>query len=457
MKKAILFITLYLPLLTYSQVSVYGQVSAGDSVQIKISSVTPIEFPIIEVLFRAENLKKYPYWGLKKTDIKVLEKNIDCEILSLRHFSEQEPINISIVIDHSGSMLGSFIDYLTYYNNDTSKVLEAHENGTLPILESPLGNAVLAVKGFLKNFKNEKDKIGLYTFNDNVDVQIKPTYDITDLNKSLDTLTPNGSTAFFDAVYMATEGLIGLEGINVVIALTDGQDNSSKRHSNEVITLAKENNIPIYCIGLGDAIPDTLQILADSTNGYYAYTNKSSTLDSIYTLLNRKILAYYLMTYTSTNWSSLDTDRELTIEFNQNDIYTLDNTLQFRLPDKVTNYLQEKEQLEFQYLIGGVVGGSILILGLTLFLIYKKRVKKLAIKKLYSNPGNGNCSLEIELGSNNNADIVIIDFLGKEVYRKKFNNGGYVTIDFSHLINGNYILFLQTDKEKSMTKKYIKF
>jgi len=50
MKKALLFITLYLPLLTYSQLSVYGQVSAGDSVQIKISSVTPIEFPIIEVL-----------------------------------------------------------------------------------------------------------------------------------------------------------------------------------------------------------------------------------------------------------------------------------------------------------------------------------------------------------------------------------------------------------------------
>jgi len=457
MKRILFFITTLLPLVTFSQITANGQVSAGDSVQINISSVTPIEFPIIEVLFRAENLKKYPYWGLEKTDIKVLEKNVNCEVISLRHFSEREPINISIVIDHSGSMFGSFIDYLTYYDNDTNKVFEANMNGTLPPLASPLNNAVLAVKGFLENFENGKDKVGLYAFNDKVDVHISPTYDINNLNTSLDSLEPTGSTAFFDAVYMATESLIELKGINVVIALTDGQDNSSKKHSSEVISLAKENDIPIYCIGLGDAMPDTLQILADSTNGYYAYTNKSSALDSIYMLLNRKILAYYLMTYTSPNWSSLDADRELSIQFNQNDIYTVDNTLEFRLPEKVITYLQEKEQIEFQYLIGGIAGGSVLILGLTFFLIYRKREKKLAIKKLYPNPGNGNCSLEIELGSNNDVDLIINDFQGKEVYQEKITNGGYMKINFSHLIKGNYILFLQGENEKSETKKYIKF
>lgn len=445
----------YIPICAFAQTTVTGRVSAGDSVQLSISSVIPGEFPLIEVLFRAENLSGYPYWGLEKSDLRIFENEQLCNIVELRHFSEREPINISIVIDHSGSMSGSFSDYIEYYKQDTIALFNAMMNGTLPALTSPLDNAVTAVKGFLENFDTDKDLIGLYAFNSVVDVQISPTSDLDQIKTNLDSLTPDASTAFFDAVYLATESLLELDGIRVVIALTDGQDNSSKKHSEDVISLARENEIPIYCIGLGDAMPDTLQILADSTDGYYAYTNNSSALDSIYDLLNRKILAYYLLTYESPNWSSLDIDRTLTIEFEQTDVYVRDNALGFKLPDNVINYLKEKEQKEFQYMMAGVVCGSVLIIGLTAFML-RRRNKKMEILKLYPNPGDGNCTLEIELGAHKSANLVVTDSRGVEVYNTLITQNDSVRVDLSGFPSGNYSLFLQADNEKSKGKTYIK-
>lgn len=459
MKKKALVIFLLLPFVVFTQQSVKGKVTAGDSVQLIISSVTPTDFPVIEVLFRAENLKQYPYWGLEKSDLIVAEKDYSCEVLTLTHFSEKEPINISIVVDHSGSMLGSFTDYLAFYDNDTVKLFEAQMAGTLPEITTPLDYAIEAVKKFLKNFKSGKDRVGLFAFDNTVDIQVKPSYDIKSLPAILDTLKPTGSTAFFDAVYLATEGLTELEGINVVIALTDGTDNSSQKQSSDIITLSREKNIPIYCIGLGDAMSDTLQLLADSTNGYYAYTKKSSALDSIYTVLKKKILAYYLMTYQSENWASLDNNRELTISFNQNDIYTVGNRQKFDLPNNVAAYLKEREEKirrEYQYLVGGVIAGSVLFLGLGVFIIRRKKRKKLTLLKLYPNPGNGNCSVDVQLDSNGTADLIVNDFKGSTVFQQTINQSGNHSIDFSHLPPGSYILYLKIGDIQSNVKRYIK-
>lgn len=458
MKLIVLVFALFQSILIFSQTSINGKVLAGDSIQISISSVVPLEFSEIEVLFRAEDLSKYPYWGLEKEDLKVSENDLMCNVISLRHFSESEPINISIVMDHSGSMSYSYQDLLDFYDNDSTKMFDAWLNGSSPDIKSPLDNAATAVKQFLENFENDKDRIGLFAFDDTVGTQIEPTQNLAEITQILDSLKPTGSTAFFDAVYLALKSLTELKGINVVIALTDGQDNASKLYSSDVISLAKENKIPVYCIGLGDAMTDTLQMLADSTGGYYAYTKKSSALDSIYDLMNRKILAYYLMTYDSPNWSSLDIDRALKIEFNQPDIYYQDNYQQFELPDEVIAYLKEKEdqeRREFQYLIGGLAGGTILILGLTAFIVRRRR-KKMQILRLYPNPGDGNVTVQIELGSNESANLIVRRLSGNEVYKQSFSENNSFSIDLTHLSKGNYVFVLETKTEKSQSKKYIK-
>ena len=280
MKVLALFSFILLPVLLFSQVSVNGKISAGDSVDIYISSTAPSDFPKVEVLFRAEDLNKYPYWGLEKEDLKVYENEALCQVISLRHFSESEPINISLVLDHSGSMAHDYNYYLEFFKNDTTKMLQSVFFGEVPDIPSPLENAVSAIKGFLKNFNHSKDRIGLFAFDDTVSVQLKPKNDIAGLEPFMDALEPSGSTAFFDAVYLAIESLADLDGINVVIALTDGHDNASRKYSSDVIALSKERQIPVYCIGLGAAMQDTLEMLADATTGYYAYAKKSSALDS---------------------------------------------------------------------------------------------------------------------------------------------------------------------------------
>lgn len=87
-----------------AQKEVDGSISIGDSINVKVSTVQPIEFPIMEVLFRAEDMKGYPYWGITLENIEIKEDHVFCDVITLEHYSKNEPINIALVVDHSGSM-----------------------------------------------------------------------------------------------------------------------------------------------------------------------------------------------------------------------------------------------------------------------------------------------------------------------------------------------------------------
>lgn len=56
----------------------------------------------------------------------------------------------------------------------------------------------------------------------------------------------------------------------MVIAFTDGEENSSNCSLNDVITLSQQTGIPVYIVGVGgDVNRSSLQSLASSCNGAY--------------------------------------------------------------------------------------------------------------------------------------------------------------------------------------------
>jgi VWFA-related protein len=98
-------------------------------------------------------------------------------------------------------------------------------------------------------------------------------------------LRPEGETALLDATYagIGTLDASRRPGKQVVVAMTDGIDNSSRRRLPEVIDRAKEAKVPVYTLGFGregEVDQRLLKTLAEETGGrYYHARNEKSLLE----------------------------------------------------------------------------------------------------------------------------------------------------------------------------------
>ena len=124
-------------------------------------------------------------------------------------------------------------------------------------------------------------------------------------------------TAVYDALYAAMVDVLKEAGRRAVVAYTDGKDNFSSQDVQDVIDFAKANDIPIYMIGLGDAVDaDILKQIGEESGGQYWAAPTADELASIYLEILKLIRGFYVMAHTSTDpwengtWRLID----LTIE-----------------------------------------------------------------------------------------------------------------------------------------------
>lgn len=147
------------------------------------------------------------------------------------------PLSIAITIDQSGSMIGLGVNPVPSDPND-ERVNQAQafvsRMGALDeasiIRFQGEGNAVFTVQDF--------------------------TSDKTVLNDALDTLreTEGGNTPLYDAMIKSVTDLAAREATRTkaLIVLTDGRDTTSVQTSEQAITAARDANIPVFAIGLGN-------------------------------------------------------------------------------------------------------------------------------------------------------------------------------------------------------------
>ncbi|HEV2732899.1 MAG TPA: VWA domain-containing protein [Terriglobales bacterium] len=165
-----------------------------------------------------------PVLGLEKENFQVYENKRPQTVLS--YSTEDAPVSIGIVLDESGSM-----------QNKLGKAREAINN--------------------LVSTANPDDEFFLITFSD------KPVQ-ILDFDSSAEQIknellytVAKGSTALFDAVYLAIRKM---EKANfsrkAILIVSDGEDNHSHYTENEIRNVAREADILIYGIGIFDAFVD---------------------------------------------------------------------------------------------------------------------------------------------------------------------------------------------------------
>lgn len=391
-------------LLTFGQAEqIQGKLSHTGSGRLSILQIHPDSIPRISILFRAEKADGQPYFGLSKSAMTVEENKQACAVLSLRPLSEGMPITVNMVLDHSASMLTDVNEFFRLGINPY--FLPFDENGQPVFPDSytpPIQHAKRSVSRFIENVDGSKDKIGLVGFSSAVDVRLEPSTNKAQLKETLNNIQADSATAFYDALMVALQNFPSDLSLKVIVALTDGMDNSSVFTYSDVVDLANEKNIPIYIVGLGDVYADSLELLAQATDGQFFYAKSANLLDSTYQLIQNRIKAFYELTYASPNLLDSDSLRHIFIGFLAEDSSMLFDKhllkLNPMLRQRLAQIAEEQERLHHQnsmLTLAGFLSISMLGAGLAFFAFKPRKKKTKSGIQVFPNPADTQANLQL--------------------------------------------------------------
>lgn len=218
--------------------------------------------------------------GLDQNSTKTLDeviaqaknKGVRVHTVGIGEPGRQEPVSSVLVLDRSGSMQSVADDF-----------------DVIPKIEA-LRRAATRFVGFLP-FHAKTTLIPFGTLVQNAGPFGNEKFRLNDQIKRLE---PQGETALFDATYaaVATLDASGLSGRRVVIAMSDGVDNSSRHRVEEVIARAKESKVPLFMLGFGrekEVDQVVMRRMAKETGGEYYHAKNEKDLIQIFENLSIKI------------------------------------------------------------------------------------------------------------------------------------------------------------------------
>jgi Ca-activated chloride channel family protein len=341
----------------------------SDTAQINIIKILPDSFPNLSILFWAQDKWGYPVWGMKKSQVRVLENGSACAVNSLQQITEMKPINLVIIIDHSASMIAEDFSNLT-----TLDLILRSENLKRT---SPLTNAKRALITFLNNFDKPKDLACIIGFSSTVDLITPFSNDKRLLTSQINNLEEEGQTALYDAISIGIDSLSNKDGINVIVALTDGDDNKSTNTAQDIIKKSKEYEVPIYLIGLGAIKKNILESISRSTKGVFYYTKKSTSLVDVYDDVARQIKSIYELRYVSGNNDQTLNKRDIVLEFDIDTLIVKQASINYDLPEEYIQRKIREEEDTRKYLAAAGIGLVVIVLGSVVYL--KIRKNKLSV------------------------------------------------------------------------------
>jgi Ca-activated chloride channel family protein len=222
---------------------------------------------------------------LEQADFAVFEDGVKQPLIEVSR--RRVPLALSLLIDSSASM------------------------------EDKLTMAQAAGSEFIRRL-DPLDRASVIHFDSRVDVLQPFTSDTASLDAALHRIKPNGSTAMFNAVYIALRDLERIKPLKAedisrqaIVLLSDGDDTSSLVPFEDVLDLAKRSHTSIYAIGIrgpevlgitrprdGDFV---LRRLAQETGGAAFFPQTVNDLPRIYREVADELSTQYLIAYTPTN------------------------------------------------------------------------------------------------------------------------------------------------------------
>jgi VWFA-related protein len=222
-----------------------------------------------------------PVRGLKQEYFSIFEDKVQQNITLFKQ--EDVPLSVAIVIDASGSML----DKLDRLN--------------------------AAAMTFIRE-SNPADETSIVSFADEVYLEQDLTNNTQILGRVLSEIASTGSTAFYDAVYLAARHLQreAIHEKKVLLVLSDGEDNKSKYNLKQVLKLLGESRITLYSIGLlsygastyglqGQTGKKALKQLSEVTGGVPFFPKSVKDVEEICAKIARDLRNQYTIGYRPSN------------------------------------------------------------------------------------------------------------------------------------------------------------
>ncbi len=233
---------------------------------------------------------------LKKSDFKVFENKIEQNVSV---FSREDiPVTMGLVIDNSGSM------------REKREQVNA------------------AAMTFVKT-SNPQDEAFVVNFNDEyyLDTDGDFTSDAKNMDNALSRIDTRGSTALYDAVIGSLEHLKkGHKDKRVLLVITDGDDDASRKTLADTMKAAEQSNAAIYTIGvfsLDDRKNDKkmvrrstkeLKELAEVTGGMSYFPETLDEVTPVCERVARDIRNQYTLGYYPTNAAKDGTFRPVQVQ-----------------------------------------------------------------------------------------------------------------------------------------------
>jgi len=220
--------------------------------------------------------------GLPKDSFSITEDRVKQPITFFR--SDDVPVAVGLVIDNSGSMVKRRADVIT--------------------------GALI----FIRDSRPE-DEMFVVNFNDRAELGLPPEKDFghttNELRSALLKGEVGGQTALYDAIDLAITQFKKANLMKkVLLIVSDGADNRSKRTLKDVVRDADRAGVLIYTIGLfdensEDKNPGVLKQLARQTGGLSYMPSDLSQLSNICSQIAKDIRNQYTIGYSSQK-ASLD-------------------------------------------------------------------------------------------------------------------------------------------------------
>lgn len=222
-----------------------------------LSQSTKIVENSSEIKFQAKSGKPFVQANKKQ----IIPVKISLQGVNLKSASDRAPINVSLVLDKSGSMEGE-------------KILQLKEASKLAI-----------------DLLNPNDSISLVTYDDQAHVVFTASKlnNKNQLISAINEIKADGSTALYDGVKSGgnqVEKLLQKDKVNRVLLISDGLANVGPSSTDELARLGsslREKNISVSTIGLGlDYNEDLMNTLAQKSDGNHAFVENADQLADIF-------------------------------------------------------------------------------------------------------------------------------------------------------------------------------
>jgi Ca-activated chloride channel homolog len=236
------------------------------------------ETKMVRLLVNVKDAKGDLVGSLEKSDFTVYDCGVKQEIDAFER-ETMLPLSISVLIDISSSTL-----------KDIRSETASLEKFFKALLDS--GNA--------------KDAAAVYSFNDSVTLLKDFTRNQGQLNGTLRSLNPLGSTSLYDAIVFGAEGVSNREGRHVLVIVTDGGDTTSRYRYPDAIKevhLADAVVYPIVVVpitndaGRNVGGENALTLIAKATGGRTFSASVGAQLDHTFAEILKDLRRTYLLAY----------------------------------------------------------------------------------------------------------------------------------------------------------------